>query len=195
MSKSQASNRLPRPSRRAFLKTSTTAIGLAGGLSLRRGAHAAGDDTLKVGLIGCGGRGSGAAVNIMNAGPEVKLVAMADLFEDKVKGSRERLKKIKPDQVQVDDDHCFAEHAHDCLRPTRPLKDSRVFVIRAGAMRAHPCSRCFFRSRHDRNPKSLLGRLWRWHIAFCPGWKKYLKTLSSEERAELEERYALGKRS
>jgi len=109
MSKSQASNRLPRPSRRAFLKTSTTAIGLAGGLSLRRGAHAAGDDTLKVGLIGCGGRGSGAAVNIMNAGPEVKLVAMADLFEDKVKGSRERLKKIKPDQVQVDDDHCFTD--------------------------------------------------------------------------------------
>ncbi len=60
-------------------------------------------------------------------------------------------------------------------------------------MKAHPCSRCFFRSRYDRKPKSLLGRLWRWHIAFCPGWKKYMKTLTPDVRAELQEKYALKK--
>ena len=59
-------------------------------LALARGAHAAGSDVIKVGLIGCGGRGSGAAANAMNAGDDVRLVAMADIFEDKVQGSRER---------------------------------------------------------------------------------------------------------
>lgn len=96
-------------SRRDFLKHSGAAIGATAalGLTLQRSAHAAGSDTIRIGLIGCGGRGSGAAVNAMNAGEDIKLVAMADLFEDKVKGSRDRLKKIKPDQVEVDDDHCF----------------------------------------------------------------------------------------
>lgn len=92
------------PSRRDFLKTSAA---IAGGLSLARAAHAAGDDTIKVGLIGCGGRGSGAAAQALGAHKSNKLVAMADLFEDKVRGSRDRLAKIKPDQVAVDDDHCF----------------------------------------------------------------------------------------
>ncbi len=104
----------PRPSRRDFLKTSTAAFGaatvgsLAGSLAIGRSAHATGDDTLKFGLIGCGGRGSGAAGNAMNGHKKNVLVAMADVFEDKVRGSRDRLKKIKPDQVAVDDDHCFA---------------------------------------------------------------------------------------
>ena len=52
-----------------------------------------GKEELKVGLIGCGGRGSGAAGNILRAGKHVKLVAMADAFEDKIKGSRETLKE------------------------------------------------------------------------------------------------------
>ena len=96
-------------SRRGFLKQSAVLAGsaMAVGLPLSRGVHAAGDGTLKVGLIGCGGRGSGAAANAMNAGNDIKLVAMADVFEDKVKGSRDRLKKIKPEQVAVDDEHCF----------------------------------------------------------------------------------------
>ncbi len=97
-------------SRRDFLRSSTAAavgVSMAGSLAISRSAHAAGDDTIKVGLIGCGGRGSGAANNAMNAGKDVKLIAMADVFEDHLKGSRERLRKIKPDQVAVDDDHCF----------------------------------------------------------------------------------------
>lgn len=98
-------------SRREFLGRSAAVAGLAaiGPLSLARGAHAAGSDVIKIGLIGCGGRGSGAAVNAMNAGPDVRLVAMADLFEDRARGSLERLKTLKPDQVQVADDHVFSD--------------------------------------------------------------------------------------
>ena len=55
----------PQTSRRDFLKTSAA---LAGSLAVARGAYAAGSDTFKIGLIGCGGRGSGAAANAMNAG-------------------------------------------------------------------------------------------------------------------------------
>ena len=76
-------------------------------LAIGRAAHAAGSDVLKVGLIGCGGRGSGAAVNAMNAGEDVRLVAMGDVFADKALASREQLVKIKPDQVMVDDEHLF----------------------------------------------------------------------------------------
>ena len=75
---------------------------------LARGAHAAGSDIIKVGLIGCGGRGSGAAANAMNAGKDVHLVAMGDLLEERLKDSRPRLKKTYPEQVVVDDAHCFA---------------------------------------------------------------------------------------
>ena len=57
-------------------------------LAVDRSAHAAGSDVLKVGLIGCGGRGSGAAVNAMNAGKDVRLVAMGDVFADKAQAAR-----------------------------------------------------------------------------------------------------------
>ncbi|MFH1266217.1 MAG: Gfo/Idh/MocA family oxidoreductase, partial [Planctomycetota bacterium] len=109
MSTRQESPKTERTSRRRFLENSTAMLGatVAAGLPLARAVHAAGDDKFKVGLIGCGGRGSGAAANAMNAGNDVILTAMADVFEDKVKGSRDRLKQQKPEQVAVDDDHCF----------------------------------------------------------------------------------------
>ncbi len=93
--------------RRTFLKSAVAATAATSSLSLARSSHAAGSDKIKIGLIGCGGRGSGAAANAMNAGPDVTLVAMADIFEDRVTGARKRLQKIKPDQVAVDDDHMF----------------------------------------------------------------------------------------
>jgi hypothetical protein len=51
------------------------------------------------------------------------------------------------------------------------------------------CPRCPFRARYDKNPKSLLGRLWRWHINWCPGWKFYMTSLPENERAELMAKY------
>ena len=70
--------------RRDFLKRTSTAIAGAsvlGGLSVERSAHAAGSDTLKIALIGCGGRGSGAASQALSTEGPVKLVAMADVFQ------------------------------------------------------------------------------------------------------------------
>lgn len=71
-------------SRRKFLKTSTAAI--VGGAAVRLGgipgAYAAGSDEIRVGLIGCGQRGTGAAQNCLTAAPGVKLVAMGDVFKD-----------------------------------------------------------------------------------------------------------------
>lgn len=96
-------------SRRDFLRASATLTGaaLTGALSLERGAHAAGSDVIKIGLIGCGGRGSSAAVNAMNAGPDIRLVAVADLFEERLRNGLAQIKKAKPNQVQVNDDRCF----------------------------------------------------------------------------------------
>src|SRR5580700_4843207 len=76
-------------SRRDFLKSSTAATI---GLGMLSNAHAAGSDTIKVGLIGCGGRGSGAAENICEAAGttyNVKLYAMGDAFEDHLKNCHE----------------------------------------------------------------------------------------------------------
>jgi hypothetical protein len=51
------------------------------------------------------------------------------------------------------------------------------------------CETCALRARYDQNPKSLLGRLWKFHIRFCPGWKMYLKSLTEEKRAEIRLKY------
>ena len=53
------------------------------------------------------------------------------------------------------------------------------------------CGSCPFRARYDKNPKSILGRLWRWHINFCPGWKAYMNSLPEEEKAKLRTQYNL----
>lgn len=92
-------------SRRSFLCSSAAVGGAV--LAIHRSAHAAGSDTLKVGLVGCGDRGSGAAANAMNADRGVKLVAMADAFDDRLQGSLTRLKRLMPDQVDVDRSRCF----------------------------------------------------------------------------------------
>ena len=81
--------------RRQFLRTSTTAATVAavGALNVGRFAHAAGSGVIKIGMIGAGGRCAGAAENAMNAGPDVRLVAIHDIFMDRVKGKLEVLKK------------------------------------------------------------------------------------------------------
>ncbi len=55
------------------------------------------------------------------------------------------------------------------------------------------CENCRFRAKYDENPRALLGRLWRWHAGWCPGWKQYMASVSAEKRAELAERYGLEK--
>lgn len=55
------------------------------------------------------------------------------------------------------------------------------------------CESCAWREKYDARPKSLLGRLWKWHITFCPGWKMYLKSLSEEKRKEVYAKYGYRK--
>ena len=77
-------------SRRDFLKTSAAALSAAalGTLDLGRSAHAAGSDMIRVGMIGCGGRNAGAAVQALTADNGARLVAMCDIFMDRVQAKR-----------------------------------------------------------------------------------------------------------
>ena len=54
---------------------------------------------------------------------------------------------------------------------------------------AQPCENCKLRAHHDKNPKSLMGRFWRWHINFCPGWKAYFTSLAPDRQVALREKY------
>ena len=58
---------------------------------------------------------------------------------------------------------------------------------------AHLCENCKFRAIYDRKPSSLMGRFWRWHINFCPGWKAYFTNLNEEQKNELREKYKFTK--
>lgn len=96
--------------RRSFLQSTGTVVGgaLLSGLSPERFAHAAtGSDEIKVALIGCGGRGSGAANQALGTEGKVKLVAMADAFKDRLEGSLDQIKKQKPEKVDVPEEHKF----------------------------------------------------------------------------------------
>ncbi|MEQ8785028.1 MAG: Gfo/Idh/MocA family oxidoreductase [Pirellulaceae bacterium] len=96
--------------RRTFLKGSTAAVvggSLAATLAAPRSVHASVDDTIKVGLIGCGGRGKGAAVNAMRGDDNIKLTAMADAFEDQIKYGREILSRQLGDQFDVSPEQSF----------------------------------------------------------------------------------------
>src|SRR5215470_15568153 len=78
------------PTRRNFLAASTAA---GAALAVVPAVHAAGDDTLRVGLIGCGGRGTGAASQALRADQNVRLVAMGDTFRDRLESSLGALRR------------------------------------------------------------------------------------------------------
>ena len=52
------------------------------------------------------------------------------------------------------------------------------------------CEKCGFKVRYDKNPRSILGRIWKWHIGWCPGWKSYIRALPDEERKKLVNKYS-----
>ena len=82
-------------SRRQFLRSSSVLSGgvLAGSLFVPRGAHAAESETLKIGLIGCGGRGTGAAINALAGDANSKITALADMFPDRLESSLTNLRQ------------------------------------------------------------------------------------------------------
>jgi predicted dehydrogenase len=111
-------------SRREFLQNTgrIAAATTVAGLAVPR-VHAAEDNTIQIALIGCGGRGTGAAANALAVkhGP-IKLVAMADVFENRLRSSFDNLKKQFPNQTDVPQDRQFVgfdgyQKAMDCLKP------------------------------------------------------------------------------
>ena len=99
-------------SRRDFVKKTGSAV-VASSLGFniisaqKYGNFETNTDTIKVGLIGCGGRGSGAAFQATMADDNVILTAMADVFKDKLDKSHHNLVMENPDKVKVDEDHKF----------------------------------------------------------------------------------------
>jgi predicted dehydrogenase len=107
--------------RRDFLKTSVAGASVLSGIAVPF-VHAAGDDTMRAALIGCGGRGSGAASNALGTKPAIKLVAMADVQKNRLDASFEGLSGKHPDRMAVSDDCKFVgfdayQKAMDQLRP------------------------------------------------------------------------------
>ena len=95
-------------SRRDFVKAGAVAGLAVNGLSIARSAHAQGSDIIKVGLVGCGGRGTGAALNALNADPNTQIVAVGDLFEDRAKTCAAGLKNAFGDRAPLTDDCIFS---------------------------------------------------------------------------------------
>ncbi|MBX6311901.1 MAG: Gfo/Idh/MocA family oxidoreductase [Isosphaeraceae bacterium] len=97
----------PRPTRRTFLMHST-ALAAATTLDMAVNAYAGGSDTLRVGLIGCGSRGTGAAEQTLTADKGTRLVAMADAFRDRLEGSLSNLKSSSvAERVEVPEDRRY----------------------------------------------------------------------------------------
>ena len=95
-------------SRRDFIKTSAL---ITGGALLNPfvlpGAYAAGDDVIKIAVIGCGGRGTGAVFQAFATGHNIKLVAMADAFRDRLDNSFKPISEKHPDKVDVPEERKF----------------------------------------------------------------------------------------
>lgn len=98
--------------RRDFLRASAALT--VGAMTMRIPlAHLQGNDKIRVGLIGCGGRGTGAAHDCANAAPGIEIYAIGDLFKDRMEGCRENLKGLG-DKVNLTDDRCF--HGFDAYQ-------------------------------------------------------------------------------
>ena len=120
-------------SRRDFVLNTAAAGAAMTGLSLARSAHAAGSDVIRVGLVGCGGRGAGAAAQALQGDPGARLVAMGDVFANRIEARRAALKGQKSEQVAVDDDHCFVG-----LDAYRKVIEASDVVLIANAAKFHP---------------------------------------------------------
>lgn len=93
-------------SRRDFIRVSAGAAGIAAMAATGNYAFAQGSDRIRVGLIGCGGRGTGAAGDCANAAPGIEIVALGDAFKDRVDGCKNGLRSLG-DKFKVTDDRCF----------------------------------------------------------------------------------------
>jgi myo-inositol 2-dehydrogenase/D-chiro-inositol 1-dehydrogenase len=125
-------NKIAPVTRRTFVQTAaaaTAAVVLPGGINV------AGSDVIRVGVIGCGGRGTGAAANVMEGADGVEVVALGDLMPDRLAECRQQLSKLASDspamaaKYKVTDDKCFT--GFDCYQ--KVLATDVNYVILAAA--------------------------------------------------------------
>jgi len=105
--------------RRDFIKT-TAAASLAAAIPGNLGLFAAGSDALRIGVIGCGGRGTGAAINCLEAAEGIEIVALGDLVPDRIESSYRKLMEKFPDRVRVPASNRFTgfdNHLKVCALP------------------------------------------------------------------------------
>jgi len=95
------------PTRRSFLQTAAVTAAAIGVPSITRGAAAPDNRRLKIGLVGCGGRGSGAASDALTADSNVELWSAGDVYSGAIEGSLNSLRQKFKDRVQVDDSRKF----------------------------------------------------------------------------------------
>ena len=118
-----AANRI---SRRDLLKAG--AVASAGVLASRSGrVFAAGSDTMRVAIIGCGSRGTKDAVDFLKSARGVEMVAMADIFQDRIDSSLARMKKAVPDKVKVTPETCFL--GFDAYKKIMAMKEINVVML------------------------------------------------------------------
>jgi predicted dehydrogenase len=116
--------------RRDFLKKATlVSAGLFAGANF---AYAGGKDTLRVGLVGCGSRGTGAARNCINAAENVELYAMGDLFGDRLESSRNILNQALGEKCNVPPERC-----HTGLEAYKQVIQSNVDLVLLAAPPAY----------------------------------------------------------
>src|SRR5690554_2870434 len=122
--------------RREFLKTSAL---LAGGAMLSEApfvaAHGSVDDTIKVVLIGCGGRGAGAAFHAITSGANVKIVALADTFRDRLDETYTALSQQHGDKLDVREEHKFV--GFEAYKKAIPLGDVILLTTPPGFRPIH----------------------------------------------------------
>ena len=121
--KTESNTPRPSTSRRDFIRKTSGAlagVSLAGGLASR--SYAAEDNTIKLALVGCGGRGTGAIRQAMSTKGPTKLVAMADVFDNRLRSSLKRASRGRKDKVDVPKERQFIgmdayRKAIDCIAP------------------------------------------------------------------------------
>ncbi len=162
--------------RRNFMKTSTVALAgsaLAGSIS--HGAYAAGSDEIRFVLVGCGGRGSGAAAQIMNTKGNTKLVAVADAFEGNAKNKVNGLKSRYKDKVDVPEERIFT--GLDAYKKAIDVDCDLVIIATPPGFKPQQFDYAVQKGRHVFMEKPV--------ASDAPGVRRVLKAVESSKKQNL----------